>query len=165
MWVCVHMLTGAAAGRLLRRLGLTGPLLPLTGPVLHAALDRAPHWDYTALHRRLLWSALDVGTATSLLVQGHRRGLETSVLAAGLLSAAPDLDVAGEAFAGSRRVTAPRRRLFPSHRPGFAHGETQFWPGLAVQGVAVAVSLLILARSRPEISRTRRRARNAASKP
>lgn len=136
MWVIVHTCSGLALGVLLGGWPLWA-LLP-AALVLHALLDLVPHWDYTAHRRRVLWAALDL--AVSLMVLAAAVWLWPLPAAAWLtaiVSAAPDLDVLDSLLPGTRRV-----RLFPSHFARYPHGRAAMAPGIALQAVVVAVSLL-----------------------
>ncbi|NLT35489.1 MAG: hypothetical protein GXX83_06290 [Gaiellales bacterium] len=139
MWVIVHTCSGLALGVLLGGWPLW-ILLP-AALVLHALLDLVPHWDYTAQRRRVLWAALDL--AASLMVVSAAiwlYHLPTAAWLAAIVSAAPDLDVLDALLPGTRRV-----RLFPSHFARYPHGKAAMAPGIAVQGVVAAISLLAVA--------------------
>lgn len=139
MWVIVHTCSGLALGVLLGKWPLW-ILLP-AALVLHALLDLVPHWDYTAHRLRVLWAALDL--AASLMLVSAAIWIWHMPMVAWLtamVSAAPDLDVLDSLLPGTRRV-----RLFPSHFARYPHGKAAMAPGIAVQGVVVAVSLLLVA--------------------
>ena len=138
MWVIVHALSGMALGRVLP------PSLWILIPavlVAHALLDLVPHWDYTHSRGKGLWGALDVAAATSALLLAalvfHLPGL---ILAAGIVSALPDLDVLDALFPFERRS-----RWFPSHWQRYPHGHARPLPGVALQAAVVALSLVVLA--------------------
>jgi hypothetical protein len=138
MWVIVHAASGLALGTV-----LDAPLwvVVLAALALHVALDLVPHWDYTHSPRRLLWAALDVGSAVLLTLALWRgAGVPPPALVAAVVSALPDLDVM-QAVLPLRRT----RTLFPSHWPSFPHGACARTPGIAVQAVVVAVSLAVVA--------------------
>jgi len=104
--------------------------------ILHVLLDLVPHWDYTRHRLRVLWTLLDVGAAAAgLLALFFALDLPLQALLAGILSAAPDLDVVDALLPGG-----PRRRWFPSHWRRFPHGSTRPGPGITVQMAVIAVS-------------------------
>jgi len=140
MWVTVHAVSGLAVGEVLgSRLGLSGAAVVAGGLVSHLVLDAVPHWDYFKVSRRWLWGATDVAAAMTVTLLAWRRlPLPPIVLAGAAAAALPDLDSLAEA------LPSWRMRLFPSHRPGFPHGEAAVLPGLATQAAVVGLSALPL---------------------
>ena len=138
MWVIVHALSGMALGRVLpSSLWIVIPAVL----VAHALLDLVPHWDYTHSRGKVLWGALDVAAAAAaFLVGGLVFHLPGVIVAAGIVSALPDLDVLDALFPFERRS-----RWFPSHWQSYPHGHARPLPGVAVQAAVVALSIMVLA--------------------
>lgn len=140
MWVVVHTVSGLALGAGLVSLGLPWWTVPVPALAAHLALDVAPHWDYYSQRRRVLLAALDV-VASLVVTLAAWRALDLSgaVVLAGALSALPDLDALDVVVPAWRRF-----RWFPTHQPGFPHGQVGFRAGVALQGAVVAASLVAL---------------------
>jgi hypothetical protein len=138
MWVIVHLLSGMAIGSVLPfSLWVLAPL----ALGAHALLDLVPHWDYT--HSRLagVWAAADVVAAVAAaLLGGFVFHLPGSVLAVGVISALPDLDVLDAVFPIERRS-----RWFPSHWKSYPHGHAKRLPGIAIQALVIGLSLALIA--------------------
>lgn len=149
MWVTVHTVSGAALGAALGTPGLGLPLwaVLLAALLFHALLDLVPHWDYTRDRRRGLWALLDVAASATFVFGGWLAlGLPADVLLAGVVSAAPDLDVLDGVLPGRRDEHGrPRRRLYPSHWRRYPHGHARPLPGILVQAAVVLGSLAIVA--------------------
>ncbi len=142
MWVVVHTVSGLALGAGLVSLGAPWWTLPLPALATHLALDVAPHWDYYSQARRVQLAALDVTASIVLTLAAwwalHLPGV---VVLTGALAALPDLDALDVVIPAWRRF-----RWFPTHRPGFPHGQVGFRAGVAIQGgvFAILVGALIL---------------------
>lgn len=138
MYFTTHVLVGAALGA-----GLGNPLLAFpAGALSHIALDAVPHNDY----RRLAAGVIDFFAGLAVLAglmawRAHAGAAPLSGLLWGALGGGlPDLEVA---LAYLRVI--PRRFRFPSHSGLTRHRQTRFWPGMAAQGAAVALALLLVA--------------------
>lgn len=138
MWVVVHLFVGLA-------IGVAVPL-PLWVLVLlaigsHVALDLIPHWDYTHGSSPVVAAALDfLASLATLAVAWLVFGAAPAVLLVGIVSAAPDFDVA---------YAAARGRIgdywFPSHWQSFPHGSCSPVPGILTQAAVVAASCAAMA--------------------
>ena len=138
MWVIVHAVSGMAVGHMLGVYGY--PAVVLAALALHVLLDLVPHWDYTRDDRARLWGATDVTVSVAvLLIARIVFDADWAVLVAGVVSAAPDLDVLN-----ALRRSPRRRRLFPSHWSGFPHGSCAPLPGVLTQAAVVVASAAIL---------------------
>ena len=141
MWVVVHTASGLALGQVMAvGLGLPWWTIPLPALASHLVLDVAPHWDYYNQRRRVQIAALDVTAALVVSVLAWRLlDLPAAVLLAGAFAAAPDTDALDVVFPRLRRF-----RWFPTHRPGFPHGQVGPRAGLVWQGGVAALSLATL---------------------
>jgi hypothetical protein len=106
----------------------------------HALLDIVPHWDYTRRPRVWAWALGDV-TAAALVLGLAWLVLDMPgyVVWAGIVSAAPDLDVLDAVLPLKKH-----RRLFPSHWRPYPHGRTGPFLGTLIQGAVVAGSVLVM---------------------
>jgi hypothetical protein len=134
VWVIVHMLTGLALGS-----ALGGPwwfLFPLA-LVAHVVIDLIPHWDYTRTRYRVFLGVLDVAvSALACLLCYVVLRLPSVAVLAGILSAAPDLDVLSAILPYEQQ-----RRWFPSHWSRFPHGKAGPTLGIIIQCVMIVVSV------------------------
>lgn len=140
MWVITHTLTGLALGAVLA--GRTAPLWAIVAAavLMHMLLDLVPHWDYLHTRNRAIWAVADVMASVAVLVSMRLvAGAEWAVVIAGIVSAAPDLDVLNALWPTKRRI-----RLFPSHWSGFPHGSAPPVAGTFVQAVFAVASIAIL---------------------
>lgn len=142
MWVIVHALSGMALGAALGSGPVEAPVwvIVLAALAAHALLDIVPHWDYTRRPRVWAWALSDVMAATLALGFAWLVfDLPGYVLWAGIVSAAPDLDVLD--------VVLPlktHRRLFPSHWRPYPHGKAGPLPGMVIQGAVIAGSVVVM---------------------
>ena len=142
MWVIVHALSGMALGAALGSGPLDAPVwtIVLAALAAHALLDIVPHWDYTRRPRVWAWALGDVTAAAVVLgLAWLALDLPSYVLWAGIVSAAPDLDVLDAVLPLKKH-----RRLFPSHWRPYPHGRTGPLPGTLIQGAVVAGSVLVM---------------------
>jgi len=139
VWVVTHTLTGLALGALLHERGAGLWAIVPAALGLHLVLDIVPHWDYTRTRKRAVWAGADVAAAAAALVLARAAGIEWAVVLAGLVSAAPDLDVLNAVWTTERRV-----RFFPSHWARFPHGSATPVPGTLVQAAIAAASVGLL---------------------
>jgi len=142
MWVIVHAVSGMALGAALGSAPVGAPLwaIVLVALVAHALLDIVPHWDYTRRPRVWAWALGDtMAAALALGLAWLVLGQPGYVVWAGIVSAAPDLDVVD--------VVLPlktHRRLFPSHWRPYPHGKTGALPGVLTQGAVVVGSMVVM---------------------
>lgn len=142
MWVIVHALSGMALGAALGSDPVGAPLWIIVPAALvaHALLDIVPHWDYTRRPRVWAWALGDVAAAgLALGLAWLVLDLPGYVVWAGIVSAAPDLDVID--------VILPlktHRRLFPSHWRPYPHGKTGPLAGTLLQGAVMIGSILVM---------------------
>jgi len=141
VWVIVHALSGMALGAALGSAPLDAPVwaILLAALAAHALLDIVPHWDYTRRPRVWAWALGDVTAATLVLgLAWLVLDLPGYVVWAGIVSAAPDLDVLDAVLPLKKH-----RRLFPSHWRPYPHGSTGPLPGTLIQAAVVAGSVLV----------------------
>lgn len=141
MWVVVHTVSGLALGQAMSvGLGLPWWTIPLPALATHLVLDIAPHWDYYSQPNRVRLAAMDTAVAVLVTVLVWQfLDLSAAVLLAGAMAALPDTDALDIVFPRLRRF-----RWFPTHRPGFPHGQVGPRAGAVWQGGTVAVSLAVL---------------------
>lgn len=142
MWVIVHAMSGMALGAVLGSAGVGFPLwgILLASLAAHALLDIVPHWDYTRRRHAWAWALGDtLAAALALGLAWLILDLPGYVVWAGLISAAPDLDVLDAVLPFKKH-----RRLFPSHWKPYPHGKTGSLPGTVIQGLVVTGSVVVL---------------------
>lgn len=138
MWVIVHTLTGMALGSLILNKSYT--VIVTASLLFHVLLDLVPHWDYTHNPNDEYWGMADVLLSASVLLVAHTMiGLDWKIIVAGIVSAAPDLDVLNALLPTDRRW-----RIFPSHWTCFPHGVCKKVPGIAIQSLISLISILVL---------------------
>jgi hypothetical protein len=139
MWVIVHTVTGLALGSLMAEQSYWA--IALAALLLHVVLDLVPHWDYANKPHDAYWGVADVLLSVIVLVVARTAvGIDWKLVAAAVVSAAPDLDVLNALLPTQRRW-----RLFPSHWSRFPHGSCAPLPGIAIQGALCVCSVIILA--------------------
>lgn len=136
MWIVVHTYVGLAIASVLDL-----PLWQVALVVLasHVLLDLVPHWDYTGDRGRVLWGSTDLLASLVTVIALPLLGMPLGVAAMGVVSAAPDLDVAAEAMTGRRS-----RHFFPSHWRSFPHGRCGPALGISLQATIIAVSAAVI---------------------
>jgi hypothetical protein len=153
VWVIVHLVVGLALGA-----ALEAPfwVLVLAAVGSHIVLDLIPHWDYTHSSHDMLYGWLDFAVCCALLVACPlvwHTGF--GVLAVGVISASPDVDVLVHTLRGEKG-----RYWFPSHWNAFPHGACGPLPGITVQAavIAAATAVFMLAGGRSAAGRAAGRA-------
>ncbi len=136
MWVVVHTYVGIAIASLLHLPFWSVALIVLAS---HVLLDLVPHWDYTGDGHRLFWGTTDLVAGLVTVVALPLLGMPLSVVAMGVISAAPDLDVVSDAVSGHES-----RHFFPSHWKRFPHGVCGPALGISLQLAIVAASAAVI---------------------
>lgn len=136
MWAITHAAAGAAIGHLLH----TSPWHVASGSLLsHLVLDAIPHWDYADVEHPELWAISDLVFAIMLtqVLGTHTHNTRTLTFGA-LMAVIPDLEVVLHHFGVITRT------YFPSHRPGFPHGQSSPGVGTLIQSVLIALFTYVL---------------------
>jgi len=137
VWVIVHVSVGLAIAET-----MPGPfwLVLLAVIASHLLLDLVPHWDYTLRLHVISWAIVDAGMSIAALAAAYALGASPWVLAMGMLSGFPDLDVVASAACGRGG-----KGWFPSHWRRFPHGRCGPWVGIPLQLAIVGGCLAIVA--------------------
>ncbi len=98
----------------------------------HIVLDWIPHWDY---FKCPIWTVMDLVVAAGLVALFCKP--DRSAWWGAFWAVIPDLDVVLSFY------DVISENLFPSHHPGFPHGEAAVIPGSLLQVLFIVVFVLV----------------------
>jgi hypothetical protein len=131
MWAVTHAAAGTTIGEHLH----TSPWLVASGSLVsHAVLDAICHWDYADVKYPELWVISDLVLTIMLTQALSTHAHNTTSLAFGALMAViPDLEIV------LHHLGIISQTYFPSHRPGFPHGQSSPRVGILIQILLIAL--------------------------